>query len=52
MAQRVSEERWLDFGSEGAESEEVSGLPLEEVELSEQPSEGVSGESQNGRSVR
>ena len=32
-----------DFGSEGAESKEVSGLPLEEVELSEQPSEGVSG---------
>ena len=26
------------------ESEEVSGLPSEEVELSEQPSEGVSGE--------
>ena len=33
-----------DFRSEGAESEEVSGLPSEEVELSEQPSEGVSGE--------
>ena len=33
-----------DFGSEGAESEEVSGLPSEEVELSEQPLEGVSGE--------
>ena len=27
----------------GEESEEDSGLPLEEVELSEQPSEGVSG---------
>ena len=34
----------LDFGSEGVESEEVSRLPLEEVELSEQPLEGVSGE--------
>ena len=33
-----------DFGSEGAASKEVSGLPSEEVELSEQPSEGVSGE--------
>ena len=33
-----------DFGSEGAESKEVSGLPLEEVEVSEQPSEGMSGE--------
>ena len=33
-----------DFGSEGAESKEVSGLPSEEAELSEQPSEGVSGE--------
>ena len=32
-----------DCGSEGAESEEVSGLPLEEVELSEQPLEGVLG---------
>ena len=26
------------------ESEEVSGLPLEEAEVSEQPSEGMSGE--------
>ena len=34
----------MDFGSEGAESEEVSGLPSEEVELSEQPLEGVLGE--------
>ena len=34
----------LDFGLEGAESEEVSGLPSEEAELSEQPLEGVSGE--------
>ena len=33
-----------DFKLEGMESKEVSGLPLEEVELSEQPSEGVSGE--------
>ena len=33
-----------DFRSEGAESEEVSGLPSEEVELSERPLEGVSGE--------
>ena len=33
-----------DFGLEGAESEEVSGLPSEEVELTEQPSEGVLGE--------
>ena len=30
-----------EFGSEGAESEEVSELPLEEVEVSEQSSEGV-----------
>ena len=34
----------LDFGLEGAESEEVSGLPLEEAELSEKPLEGMSGE--------
>ena len=33
-----------EFRSEGAESEEVSGLPLEEAEVSEQPLEGVSGE--------
>ena len=33
-----------EFRSEGAESEEVSGLPLEEVEVSEQPSERVLGE--------
>ena len=32
-----------EFGSEGVESEEVSGLPSEEAEGSEQPSEGVSG---------
>ena len=33
-----------ELGSEGAESKEVSGLPSEEAEVSEQPSEGVSGE--------
>ena len=33
-----------EFGSEGVESEEVSGLPLEEAEVLEQPSEGVLGE--------
>ena len=33
-----------ELRSEGVESEEVSGLPLEEVEFSEQPLEGVSGE--------
>ena len=33
-----------EFRSEGVKSEEVSGLPSEEVELSEQPLEGVSGE--------
>ena len=33
-----------DFRLEGAESEEVSGLPSEEVEVSEQLSEGMSGE--------
>ena len=33
-----------EFGSEGVESEEVSGLLLEEVEVLEQPLEGVSGE--------
>ena len=36
-----------EFGSEGVESEEVSRLPLEEAEVSEQPSEGVSGEGQS-----
>ena len=34
----------VEFGSEGAESEEVSELPLEKVEVSEQPLEGVLGE--------
>ena len=33
-----------DYRLEGAESEEVSGLPSEEVEVSEQPLERVSGE--------
>ena len=34
----------MEFGLEGVELEEVSELPLEEVEVSEQPSEGVLGE--------
>ena len=33
----------LDFGSEGAESEEVSRLHSEEAEVLEQPSEGMLG---------
>ena len=33
-----------EFRSEGVESKEVSGLPSEEAEVLEQPSEGVSGE--------
>ena len=33
-----------EFRSEGAETKGVSGLPSEEVEVSEQPSEGVSEE--------
>ena len=32
-----------EFALEGVESEELSGLPSEEVEASEQPLEGVSG---------
>ena len=32
-----------EFRSEGAESEEVFGLPSEEAEVSQKPSEGVSG---------
>ena len=32
-----------EFRSEGAETKGVSGLSLEEVEVSEQPLEGVSG---------
>ena len=35
----------MEFGLEGVELEEVSELPPEEVEVSEQPSEGVSGEA-------
>ena len=31
-----------DFGSESADSEEVSGLPSEEAEVSERPLEGMS----------
>ena len=34
----------MEFRSEGAESEDVSELHSEEVEVSEQPSEGVSDE--------
>ena len=33
-----------EFRLEGAESEEASKLPSEDVEVSEQPSEGVSGD--------
>ena len=33
----------VEFRLEGAESEEVSGLPSEEAEVLEQPSEGVLG---------
>ena len=33
-----------EFRLEGAETKGVSGLPSEEAEVSEQPSEGVSGE--------
>ena len=31
-----------DFGSESVDSKEVSGLPSEEAEVSERPSEGMS----------
>ena len=34
----------VELRSEGEESEEVSGLPSEEAEVWEQPSEGVLGE--------
>ena len=34
----------VEFRLEGVEAKEVSGLPLEEVEVLEQPLEGVSGE--------
>ena len=42
--QEYPENIGAEFGLEGAELEEVSKLPLEEVEVSEQPSEGVLGE--------
>ena len=38
-----------EFGSEGTESKEVSELPLEEVEVSEQSLEGVSDEGSEWR---
>ena len=38
-----------EFGSESVESEEVSRLPLEEVKVSEQCSEGVSDEGSEWR---
>ena len=34
----------VEFRSEGAESKEIFGLPLEAVEVSEQPSEEILGE--------
>ena len=34
----------MEFGSEGVELEEIFDLPLEEAEVSEQPSEKVLGE--------
>ena len=34
----------MEFGSEGAELEEISEFPSEKVEVSEQPLEEVSGE--------
>ena len=39
----------MEFGSEGTESEEVSELPSEEVEVSEQSSEGVLDEGSEWR---
>ena len=39
----------MEFGSEGMESEEVSKLPSEEVEVSEQSSEGVLDEGSEWR---
>ena len=39
----------MEFRSEGVESKEVSELPLEEAEVLEQPSEGVSGEGSEWR---
>ena len=38
-----------EFGSEGMESKEVSELPSEEVEVLEQPLEGVSDEGSEWR---
>ena len=34
----------MEFGSEGVDSEEISDLPLEEVEVSEQALEEILGE--------
>ena len=42
----------VEFRSEGTESEEVSELPLEEVEVSEQSSEGVLAEGSEWREVQ
>ena len=42
--QEYSEDSRVGVGSEGAELEEVSELPLEEVEVLEQPLEEVLGE--------
>ena len=42
--QEYPENIGVEFGSEGAESEEIFKLPLEEVEVSEQASEEISGE--------
>ena len=39
----------MEFGSEGMESKEVSKLPLEEVEVSEQSLKGVSDEGSEWR---
>ena len=39
----------MEFGSEGTESEEVSELPSEEVEVLEQSLEGVSDEGSEWR---
>ena len=42
----------VEFRLEGAESEEVSRFRSEEVEVSEQPSERVSGGGWSGRSMQ
>ena len=39
----------MEFRSEGMESEEVSGLPSEEAEVSEQSLEGVADEGSEWR---